>query len=57
MGDREGKSEAAILLSPSIAGLIIDIAGHRAVFIYCAVFFMAAFIAMGRVHAGEKTDD
>lgn len=50
-------SQGAAILSPSIAGLIIDIAGHRAVFIYCAVFFMAAFIVMGRVHAGEKTDD
>ena len=47
-------SQGAAILSPSIAGLIIDFAGHRAVFVYCAVFFMAAFLTMSRVSSGEK---
>ncbi|MBP7479412.1 MAG: MFS transporter [Spirochaetaceae bacterium] len=49
-------SQGAAILSPSIAGLIIDFAGHRAVFVYCAVFFMAAFLTMSRVSSGEKND-
>ncbi len=49
-------SQGAAILSPSIAGLIIDAAGHRAVFVYCAVFFAAAFVSMSFVHAGEKSD-
>lgn len=49
-------SQGAAILSPSIAGLLIDLAGHRAVFVYCMVFFMAAFAAMSRVSSGEKSD-
>lgn len=49
-------SQGAAILSPSIAGLIIDLGGHRAVFIYCAVFFTAAFFTMSKVRSGEKSD-
>lgn len=49
-------SQAAAILSPSLAGLLIDLAGHRAVFVYCTVFFMAAFVTMSRVSSGEKSD-
>lgn len=49
-------SQAAAILAPFCAGLIIDLLGYRAVFVYCAFFFVMAFITMGRVTRGEKTD-
>ena len=49
-------SQAAAILAPFCAGLIIDLLGYRTVFVYCAFFFMLAFITMGRVTRGEKTD-
>lgn len=49
-------SQAASILAPFIAGLIIDFAGFSAVFVYCSLFFILAFITMGHVTRGEKTD-
>lgn len=49
-------SQAAAIIAPFSAGLIIDIVGHRGVFVYCAFFFLLAFFIMGKVTSGEKTD-
>ncbi|MFI3256955.1 MAG: MFS transporter [Spirochaetales bacterium] len=49
-------SQAAAILAPFIGGLIIDFVGHKGVFIYGALFFVAACITMGRVKHGEKND-
>lgn len=49
-------SQGAAILAPFLAGLIIDFAGHRAVFVYCACFFLLAWLMMGKVTRGEKYD-
>ena len=49
-------SQAAAILSPPIAGGIIDLGGYRAVFLFCAVCLVAAFLCMGRVTAGEPAE-
>lgn len=49
-------SQAAAIIAPFIAGVIIDLAGHRAVFLYCSLFFVLACITMKYVTGGEKTD-
>jgi MFS family permease len=49
-------SQGAAILAPATAGFIIDITGYRGVFLYCAAFFLLAFIMMGFVTGGEKFD-
>ncbi len=49
-------SQAAAILAPFCGGLIIDLVSYRGIFIYGAVFFVLAFITMGFVTSGEKTD-
>lgn len=49
-------SQGAAILAPFCAGLIIDFAGHRAVFVYCACFFILAWLMIGKVVRGEKDD-
>ncbi len=49
-------SQAAAILAPFCGGLIIDLVSYRGIFIYGAIFFVLAFITMGFVTSGEKTD-
>ncbi|MGI5174534.1 MFS transporter [Treponema sp. OMZ 840] len=49
-------SQASAIIAPFCAGLIIDLLGYKTVFLYCALFFLFAFMTMGRVKRGEKTD-
>ena len=49
-------SQASAIIAPFCAGLIIDLLGYKAVFLYCALFFIFAFMTMGRVKRGEKYD-
>jgi maltose/moltooligosaccharide transporter len=46
-------SQAAAILSPPITGAIIDMAGYRGIFAFCAVCMAAAFVVMGFVRSGE----
>lgn len=50
-------SQLAAILSPTIAGAVIDIAGYPALFIYGIVFMAIAFFLMNHVHRGEPIDD
>ncbi len=50
-------SQAAAIIAPFCGGLIIDLVSYRGIFIYGAVFFVLAFITMGFVTSGEKTDE
>jgi maltose/moltooligosaccharide transporter len=49
-------SQLAAIAAPALAGAIIDAAGYRSMFLFCAVFFVLAFITMGYVTGGEKND-
>ncbi len=49
-------SQLAAIVAPAFSGAIIDVAGYRSMFIFCAVFFMLAFVVMGFVTGGEKDD-
>ena len=46
-------SQGAAILSPPITGAIIDLAGYRGIFAYCAVCMAAAFVVMRFVKSGE----
>lgn len=46
-------SQGAAILAPPVTGAIIDAAGYRAIFIFCAVCLAGAFALMGRVTGGE----
>lgn len=49
-------SQLAAIVAPAFSGAIIDAAGYRSMFVFCAVFFFLAFITMGFVTGGEKND-
>jgi predicted MFS family arabinose efflux permease len=49
-------SQLAAIVAPSFSGAIIDLAGMRSMFVFCAVFFVLAFVTMGFVTGGEKDD-
>lgn len=49
-------SQLAAIVAPACSGAIIDIAGYRSMFLFCAVFFILAFVVMGFVTGGEKND-
>lgn len=49
-------SQLAAIVAPSFSGAIIDAAGFRSMFIFCAVFFLLACVTMGFVTGGEKND-
>jgi Major Facilitator Superfamily. len=49
-------SQLAAIVAPSFSGAVIDAAGYRSMFLFCAVFFVLAFITMGFVTGGEKDD-
>jgi len=49
-------SQLAAIVAPAFSGFFIDIAGYRSMFLFCAVFFVLAFIVMGFVTGGEKND-
>lgn len=49
-------SQLAAIVAPAFSGAIIDVAGYRSMFLFCAVFFMLAFFVMGFVTGGEKDD-
>lgn len=49
-------SQAAAILSPPIAGGLIDAAGYRTIFLFAAVCMFAAFLVMGMVKQGETED-
>jgi MFS family permease len=49
-------SQLAAIVAPSFSGAIIDVAGYRSMFLFCAAFFVMAFISMGFVTSGEKND-
>lgn len=46
-------SQGAAVLAPPITGGLIDLAGYRAIFVYCSVCLIAAFLLMSRVSGGE----
>lgn len=46
-------SQGAAILAPPITGTLIDIAGYRAIFLYCAACLLVAFVFMGFVTGGE----
>ncbi len=46
-------SQGAAILSPPLTGGLIDLAGYRGIFAFCAVCMAAAFAVMGFVRAGE----
>ncbi len=46
-------SQGAAILSPPITGGIIDLAGYRGIFAFCAVCMAAAFVVMRFVRSGE----
>lgn len=46
-------SQGAAIIAPPITGTIIDIAGYRAIFLYCGLCLLVAFLFMGRVTGGE----
>lgn len=49
-------SQLAAIVAPALSGIFIDIAGYRSMFLFCAVFFVLAFVVMGFVTGGEKND-
>ena len=49
-------SQLAAIVAPAFSGAIIDVAGYRSMFLFCAVFFLLAFVVMGFVTGGEKND-
>jgi maltose/moltooligosaccharide transporter len=49
-------SQGAAILAPPITGALIDLAGYRAIFLYCGVMLFAAFLIMGRVTGGEPDE-
>lgn len=49
-------SQLAAIVAPAFSGFFIDIAGYRSMFLFCAVFFVLAFVVMGFVTGGEKND-
>ncbi|MFW6214119.1 MAG: MFS transporter [Spirochaetota bacterium] len=49
-------SQGAAIVSPPIAGAIIDFAGYPATFVYAGVCMLIAFTTMGRVTSGEAGD-
>lgn len=49
-------SQLAAIVAPSFSGAIIDLAGFPSMFLFCAVFFLLAFVTMGFVTGGEKND-
>lgn len=46
-------SQGAAILSPPLTGGLIDLAGYRGIFAFCAFCMAAAFTVMGFVRAGE----
>lgn len=46
-------SQGAAILAPLLTGAIIDIAGYRGIFLFCALCMTAAFLVMGKVTGGE----
>ncbi|MFW5737432.1 MAG: MFS transporter [Spirochaetota bacterium] len=46
-------SQGAAIIAPPITGTIIDIAGYRVIFLYCAACLLVAFVFMGFVTGGE----
>ena len=50
-------SQLAAIISPTLAGAVIDIAGYPALFIYGVVFMAIAYFLMSKVHRGEPEDD
>lgn len=49
-------SQGAAIVAPPITGALIDLAGYRAIFFYCAVMMLAAFLIMGLVSGGEPDE-
>ena len=49
-------SQGAAIITPPITGALIDLAGYRAIFFYCAVMMLAAFLIMGLVSGGEPDE-
>jgi len=49
-------SQGAAIVAPPITGALIDLAGYRAIFLYCAVMMLAAFLIMGLVSGGEPDE-
>ena len=49
-------SQLAAIVAPALSGAIIDAAGYRSMFVFCAVFFFLSFVTMGFVTGGEKDD-
>ncbi|MFW5689677.1 MAG: MFS transporter [Spirochaetota bacterium] len=50
-------SQGAAIAAPPITGAIIDAAGYRAIFLYCAACLIVAFVFMGFVTGGEAEHD
>ncbi|MFW5741916.1 MAG: MFS transporter, partial [Spirochaetota bacterium] len=46
-------SQGAAIIAPPITGSLIDLAGYRIIFLYCAACLMVAFVFMGFVTGGE----
>jgi MFS family permease len=46
-------SQGAAIVAPPITGSIIDLAGYRSIFLYCAACLLIAFVFMGLVTGGE----
>ncbi len=46
-------SQAAAILAPLLTGAIIDLAGYRGIFLFCALCMAAAWFIMGKVTGGE----
>ncbi|HSV55668.1 MAG TPA: MFS transporter [Magnetospirillaceae bacterium] len=46
-------SQSAAILAPPLTGAIIDLAGYRGIFAFCAAAMAAAFFVMGKVRSGE----
>ena len=46
-------SQLASIISPTIAGAVIDIAGYPALFVYGLIFMLIAFFLMKKVNRGE----
>ena len=49
-------SQLASIISPTIAGAVIDIAGYPSLFIFGTIFIFIAFLLMGNVHRGEISE-
>lgn len=49
-------SQLAAIVAPTLSGSVIDAAGFPSMFLFCAAFFLMAFITMGFVRSGEKDD-